>query len=121
MTEPLPAIPLSYDAAPRRGDSVVAFIALALTALCATVPAIMTSQLLRGTRHAWGVYTPYAGNFYGLTFRANWPWYALDTIALLAGVVGLQRGRPRFAVTAIVISISSMAAVLTLVLGSPWW
>ena len=120
MTEPLPAIPLSYEVTPRRRDSIFAFVGLALAALCATVPGIMASQLIRGTRHAWGVYTPYASNFYGLTFHANWPWYALDTIALLAGVVGLQRGRRRFAVTAIVISISSMAAVLTIVLGSPW-
>lgn len=120
MTEPAPAIPLTYAAPPRRRDSLFGIIGLALALFCATVPAFMLWQLLKGQRHAWPVYKPYAGTVGVFEFGVNWPWYALDTLALLLGVVGLQQGRPRFAAACIVSSVLAMATILTLVLGSPW-
>lgn len=114
-------VPLSYDAAPpRRGDSLFGLIGLGLALLCAAVPLLMARQILAGTRHNFGVYTPYADTIGALHFGGNRPWFIVDTTALLLGIVGLQRGRPRFAVAAIAVAGLSMAGVMTIVLGSPW-
>ena len=120
-----PAEPLSYDATPARCDSVFSLIALAVAIVSVTVPAFMTYQILTGRRHQFAVYRAYLNEQVNVAGRpislyANWPWYAFDSVAMLFGLIGIYRGRPRFGWIAFGIAAASMAGKMTIVLGSPW-
>ena len=121
-----PAVPLSYDAnASRRGDSVFGVIALGLAVLSAIVPLYMAFQLVTGRRRQFAVYKAYLNEDvvvgrHAFSLYANWPWYALDSLAMLLGLIGIYRGRARLGVITLALATLSMAGKLTIVLGSPW-
>lgn len=117
---PEPTLPLAYAGPVKRRDSVFGMVAVALAALCASLPAWMLYQLLTGTRTRWAVYTPYAGTIGSISFGVNWPWYLLDVIAVLLAVAGFYFGRARLPIAALAIAVFNLVAVLTIVLGSPW-
>jgi len=119
-SEPTPVLPLSYDAQPRRRENVLGVISLALALICASLPLHMLWQLLSGQTRKFVVYKPYAAKLGGINLGVNWPWFALDTLALLLGIVGLYLGGRRLSIGGIVLAAVSMIGVMTLVLGSPW-
>ena len=123
MSEPadnrLTAAPLDY-ANTRRRETPFGLIAFGLAAICASLPIRMLWQLFSGKTRKFVVYKPYAADIGVLHLGVNWPWFALDVLALLLGIVGIYLGGRKWSVTAVIVASLSLIGVMTLVLGSPW-
>jgi len=118
--EPAPVIPLFYDTRSRRRENVAGIIAFALSLICIVVPATMLWDLLSGQTRKFVVYKPYAAMLGRINVGVNWPWFVLDTLALLLGIVGFYVGGRWLSLGGVVIATVAMIGVMTLVLGSPW-
>jgi hypothetical protein len=101
---------LQYAEPPRRRDSAWSLVGFALALVAASFSAL----------NWWGLWRNLQNGASSASFGVSPVYYAALGAVAATCLVGLRRGRRRFAVAGLVILIASAAAMTVLVTGSPW-